>query len=108
MPAGQILVLKEVAPSATVITNLYTTNVSAASTGTVFCMNKGETDDKVSVALVRSGNVISSNSYICFQTTLPFGHSLYLQQLCLGSQDSVRVVSQTGNSTFIFSGQATG
>lgn len=101
-------ILKEVAPGAGNITNLYSTNLSQTSTGTVFCMNRGEMNDKISVALVSNGNVITSNCYICFETLLPYGHSLYLQQLCLNSQDSIKVVSNTGNSTFIFTGQATG
>lgn len=74
------------------------------STGTVFVMNQGDDNDRVSVALVTSGNSLSSGSYICYQSVLHRGHSLYLQQICLGSGDEVSVTSENGTSSFIFTG----
>jgi hypothetical protein len=70
-------------------------------------MNKGQENDRISVALVTNGNIVTSNCYICFESILYYGHSLYLQQLALDSQDYIEVTSQNGTSTFIFSGQAT-
>lgn len=103
-----INILEEEAPSASTPTTLYTVGLTETSKGTVFCMNRGEQNDRISVALVSSGNVVTSNSYICYQSTLHYGHSLYLQQLCLNSGDYIVVTSLNGTSTFIFSGQTTG
>lgn len=100
-------ILRESAPSASTSNVLLVNNIGQTSTGTVFCMNKGSIDDKVSVALITNGNVLTSNCYICFESTLNYGHSLYLQQLGLGSQDSIEVTSANGTTTFIFSGQTT-
>lgn len=100
-------ILRELSPIAGVPDVLLENNVGQATTGTVFCMNRGEENDRVSVALVTNGNVLTSNCYIAFESTLHYGHSLYLQQLGLGSQDSIAVTSANGSTTFIFSGQTT-
>lgn len=102
-----IPILRESAPAPGTANVLLINNVGQTTTGTVFCMNKGEPDDRVSVALITNGNVLTSNCYICFESILHYGHSLYLQQLALDSQDSIEVTSQNGTSTFIFSGQTT-
>lgn len=104
----QVPILRETAPSAGSSNVLLVNNVGQTTTGTVFCMNRGENIDRVSVALITNGNVLTSNCYICFDSLLYYGHSLYLQELGLGSQDSVEVTSQNGTSTFIFTGQTTG
>lgn len=101
-------ILSENAPSAATPTTLHTNAVGQTSNGTVFCMNRGTMDDRISVALVPSGESLGNSHYICFQTVLNYGHSLYLQQLCLNSEDFIVVESANGTSTFIFSGQATG
>ena len=90
-------------PTANVITTLFSTNLITA-TGTVFCMNRGENDDNVSVALVNQGNVAFSNSWICYDTVLNYGHSLYLQQIFVGAGDTLSVRSQNGTTSFTFTG----
>ena len=68
-------------------------------------MNQGIENDLVSVALVTSGNVLADESYIAYRATLHYGHSLYLQQICINSNDSVVVTSENGTTNFIFNGQ---
>lgn len=97
-------ILSEVKPIATGNVTLYTVNVGNTATGTVFCTNQTDADDKISVALVSNGNVLSSNSYICYQTPAYYGLPIYLQQLYLGSQDSIVVSSESGTTAFIFTG----
>ena len=101
-------ILSELKPVAGTETNLYSTDVGQTANGTVFVMNQGSAVDfdRVRVAMVSNGNVISSNSYICFDSALYYGHSLYLQQLYLGSEDSIVVASENGTSSFIFTGQS--
>lgn len=107
-------VLKELKPTAGVASILYQPTLvfslsgppkPETAVGTVFCMNQGLENDLVSVALVTSGNVISSESYIAYRSTLHYGHSLYLQQICINSNDSVVVTSENGTTNFIFNGQ---
>jgi hypothetical protein len=101
-------VLSEVKPTAGVPTVLYVTQQGQTAQGTVFCMNQNPTKygDAISVALVSNGNVLTSNCYICYQSTINYGHSVYLQQICLGSQDNVFVTSQNGTTNFIFTGMS--
>lgn len=101
-------VLKELAPLAGITSTLHTNNVGQTSTGSVFIVNRGTNDDRVSVAMVSNGNVLTNNCFICYQTTVNYGHRLYLQQLALNSQDSIQVISINGTSTFIYNGQTTG
>jgi hypothetical protein len=109
-------VLKEIKPIAGIPSVLYQPTTipsmigppkNETAIGTIFCMNQGTENDTVSVALVTSGNVLSSESYIAYQSTLHYGHSLYLQQICINSNDSVVVTSNNGTSNFIFTGQIT-
>jgi hypothetical protein len=96
-------ILVEKNPNSNVITTLFSTNLITA-TGTVFCMNRGQYDDSVSVAIIPHGNVAVSNSWICYNTVLNYGHSLYLQQIFVGAGDTISVRSQNGTSSFIFTG----
>lgn len=97
-------ILTEIKPSAGGNVTLYTVNIGEAVQGTVFCTNQSSTDDQISVALVSNGNVQTSNSYICYQTTAYYGQPIYLQEIYLGSQDSVNVASINGTSAFTFTG----
>ena len=96
--------LIETKPTADIDTVLYTTGVGETVQGTIFCMNQNETNDKISVALVSNGNVLSDSSYICYETTAYYGQSIYLQQIYIGSLDSIYIKSQNGTSNFIFTG----
>jgi hypothetical protein len=112
MPRSPIL--RELKPSAGVASTLYQPSLvfslseppkPESAIGTVFCMNQGNANDLVSVALVTSGNLLSSESYIAYRATLHYGHSLYLQQICINSNDAVVVTSENGTTNFIFNGQ---
>lgn len=101
---AQIPVLAEVKPDVDVTTLCYSANIGETASGTIFVMNQSAFDDRVSVALVPSGNVVNSNSFICYDSTLHYGHSLYLQELHLGSENSIYVNSRNGTSNFVFTG----
>ncbi len=113
MPSNPLL--KEVKPPANAPTVLYQPTsifsvfgppIPESVTGTVFCMNQGARDDRVSVALVTSGNALTSTSYITYRAVLHYGHSLYLQQICIGTNDAVYVTSENGTTNFILTGQS--
>lgn len=97
-------ILKETKPMAGNLAVLFSSPPGETATGTVFCMNQGTGIDRVSVAVVPSGESIGSNCWIAYQSVLHYGHSLYLQQLCLGSEDSIVVSTVNGTSNFIFTG----
>jgi hypothetical protein len=78
---------------------------SSVSSATVFCVTTNQNNDRVNVALVSKGNVLSSSSYIAYHSTLYFGESIYLQQIALGPLDSVYVASENGSSNFVIVGQ---
>ena len=97
-------ILSEIKPTANANVTLYTVNIGATITGTIFCLNQDEKDDQISVALISNGNVLTANSYICYETVAYRGQSIYLQQIYLNSEDSINVNSKNGYSNFIFTG----
>lgn len=97
-------ILIENLPPPNVDTTLYTTSVNETITGTIFCTNQSETNDKISVALIQSGNTLTDSSYICYETTAYYGQSIYLQQIYIGSLDLISVKSQNGTSNFVLTG----
>jgi len=96
--------LFELKPSANVDSMLLTTNAGQLATGTVFCSNQAEIIDYISVAIVTSGNTLVSSSWIAYQATAYPGLPITLQQLCLGSDDSIYVKSENGTTAFVFTG----
>lgn len=111
----EIPILSELKPAAGVVSVLYSPTdylpplgglLPQTATGTVFAMNQGINDDQVSVALVPNGETLSTKHWICRNSLLAYGHSLYLQQLCLNNNDAVIVNSQNGTTNFIFNGIA--
>lgn len=85
---------------------LYSPNVGNDATGTVFCMNQAEPNDKISIALVSNGSVLTSNCWIAYGTVIHGGHSVYLQEICLGEGDQIWIRSDEGYSSFVFTGRA--
>ena len=70
-------ILVELKPLAASNTTLYTSNIGQNSQGTIFCLNQAELEDMISVALVSNGNVLTSNCYICYETSAYYGQSIY-------------------------------
>mgnify|MGYP003335949559 CR=1 FL=1 len=99
-----IPILHELNPNATVDSTLYKSNVDQTSTGTIFCINRNEDPDEINVALVSNGNVLTDNCYVCYKTLAFYGQSIYLQQIYIGSEDSIIVNSKNGSTTFTFTG----
>jgi hypothetical protein len=97
-------ILVEVKPQASVQTLLYAVGYDNSATGTVFCMNQGTVDDKISIIMLPIGNTVSAKNYIAYQATINAGHSVYLQQLALSIGDRIFVVSSAGLTNFIFTG----
>lgn len=99
-------ILIETKPTAGDHQVLFSGNANVTASGTVFCMNQGTDIDRVNVALVPAGQTLEDNCWIAYQSTLHHGHSLYLQQICLGGQDNIVVSSSNGTTSFIFTGTA--
>jgi hypothetical protein len=97
-------ILYELNPDPGVDSLLFQTNPGQTSTGTIFCINRSVDLDLINIALVKNGNLLNSECYLCYQTLAYFGQSIYLQQIYLGSEDSIVVTSQNGTTTFTFTG----
>lgn len=97
-------VLSEIKPDAGVDFTLYSPEVGATASGTIFCLNQGSNQDRVSVGLIQAGNPTDPTVWIAYRSILDTGHSIYLQQIHLGPEDIILVNSQLGTSNFIFSG----
>lgn len=96
--------LFELKPPASVDSVLLTTNVGIQTRGTVFCSNQAEINDYISVAMVSNANVLANSSWILYQARAYPGLPITLQQICLGSGDSIYVNSQNGTTAFVFTG----
>lgn len=105
---AEINVLSEIKPDAGVDSTLYSPEVGFTASGTIFCLNQGNSQDRISVGLIQAGNPTDPTVWIAYQSILDIGHSIYLQQIHLGAEDIVIVNSQIGNSNFIFSGKKQG
>lgn len=97
-------ILIENLPSPDIDITLYTTGVNETIQGTIFCTNQSEINDKISVALIPNGNTLTASNYICYETTAYYGQPIYLQQIYIGSLDSISVKSQNGTSNFVLTG----
>ena len=97
-------ILSEIKPDAGVDFTLYSPEAGTTASGTVFCLNQGPTQDRISVGLIQAGNPTDPTVWISYRSILDTGHSIYLQQIHLGPEDIILVNSQLGTSNFIFSG----
>lgn len=96
----------EIKPPAGVDTILWQNDANTyISTSTIFCLTQSIDNDRIRVGLVKNGTVLSSNSYIAFDSTVYHGINIYLQQIALGPLDSIYVRSENGSSNFIFTAQ---
>ena len=97
-------ILEEIKPTAGVDFTLYSTPALSSSSGTIFCLNQGSSNDKISIGLIQAGNPTDPTVWVAYQTTIYPGHNIYLQQIHLGSDDIIIVNSQTGTTNFVFTG----
>lgn len=96
--------LFELKPAADTDSLLLTTAVGQLATGTVWCSNQAELLDFIGVAIVPNGDTLSAKSWILFETKAFSGLPITLQQICLGSGDSIYVKSLNGTTAFVFTG----
>jgi hypothetical protein len=89
-------------PDAGTDTLLYT---SAGNVVANMRMANQSGQDQISVALVPSGNTLSAENYIAYDTVVATNYMCYLQVLCFGAGDEVWIRSQNGTSSFTLTGQ---
>lgn len=102
-------------PTANVAVNLYTVPVDSQAKGTIYIsQQQGIHDtDYVSVQLIpstlKNGSPVSSpypesNTFIMSNTMFYGQVSIYLQQICLNTGDSIKVKSNRGYCAFTYIG----
>lgn len=97
-------ILAELLPNSNVTSSIYSTNVGKVQYGSMMCVNHGPNIDQVSVAMVPNANILTSNSWICFESNVHVGHSVALQGLFFSTNDSLMVRSKAGTTNFVFTG----
>lgn len=97
-------ILSEIKPDSGVDFTLYSPESGSTASGTIFCLNQGSAQDRISIGLIQAGNPTDPSVWIAYQSILDIGHSIYLQKIHLGPEDIIIVYSQNGTSNFIFSG----
>jgi hypothetical protein len=86
---------------------LYSVPTGSTATGTLYIANQ-EYDDRVWVQLVKVGSVLPSSdpdTYVLYSTPYRGRVPIYLQQIYIGSGDSIQVMTQSGHCSFVFTGE---
>ena len=96
-------ILGQVKPAATTATTLYTTPAATEAQGTLVCCNQATSDDKVRIALVKSGETLAAKHYVCFDTVVP-ANGVMEKSFDLGAGDMISVYSTGGNISFTATG----
>jgi len=73
--------------------------------GNLFFVNTGNITDTISVALTLVNQQPDDTSYILYNTPVTPNHTVVIQDICLGNQERLYVYSQTGNTSFTYTGQ---
>ena len=100
--ADTLKVLGQVAPAATILTDLYTapagTQVVVSS---IIICNRGSADAAVRVAVAVDGATDAPEQYLFHDVIVPAHDTLAAQiGITLGAQDVIRVQSDTGEVSF--------
>lgn len=90
-------------PAAATPTELFQVTAATEAQGTLTCCNQSSADEKVRVALVKSGEALAAKHYICYDTTVP-ANGLLDKTFDLGAGDSINVYSTGGNVSFTATG----
>ncbi len=86
---------------------LYTVPAGSTATGTLYVANQADFD-RVWVQMIRSGSTLPSldpSTYLLYSTPHPGRVPIYLQQLYLGQGDSLQIMAQDGQCSFVFTGE---
>jgi hypothetical protein len=92
-------IMGQAKPAATTDTVLYTVSANTEAQGTLTSCNQAATDDKVRVALVKSGEVLAAKHYVLYDATVPANGALD-KSFELGAGDELHVYSTAGNVSF--------
>lgn len=100
--ADTMRVLGQVAPSANVLTELYTVPVGVETlVSAVIICNRGSADAAVRVAVAVDGATDAPEQYLFHDVIVPAHDTLAAQiGITLGAQDVIRVQSDTGEVSF--------
>ena len=93
-------ILGQSKPAATTNTTLYTVPASTQANVNVFVSNQAAGDDKVRVAVTKSGNALATSNYLVYDTIIPPNSSLNLTGIALATGDFVTVYCTGGNCSF--------
>ena len=98
-------VLGQLAPSATTLTDLYTTpaNTSVVSSALYVC-NRAAAVDSFRVAIRPAGAVISNEHYICYGVPINPNDTIIINGITLATTDVVTVYAGTANLSFSLCG----
>jgi outer membrane protein assembly factor BamB len=86
---------------------LYTVPPGSTATGTLYVANQGN-GDRIWVQMVKTGSALPSSdpqTYVLYSTPLYSMVPIYLQQLYLGQGDSLQVMTESGQCSFVFTGE---
>jgi outer membrane protein assembly factor BamB len=86
---------------------LYTVPAGSTATGTLYIANQSN-GDRVWVQMIPAASTLPSSdprTYLLYSTPHPGRVPIYLQQLYLGQGDSIQVIAQEGNCSFVLTGE---
>jgi hypothetical protein len=97
-------VLGQSAPSAAVLTDMYTTPALKHTTGRIIVVNRGILQTQLRIALSPNGDAIADEHYVAYNVTIDGGATGSTIGIILGDGDVVRVWGGTSDLSFTLTG----
>lgn len=96
-------IMGQAKPAATTDTALYTVPALTEAQGTLSCCNQSTAEDKVRIALVKSGEALAAKHYVAYDAAVP-ANGILEKSFDLGAGDVLRVYCTSGNVSFTATG----
>ena len=93
-------ILGQVKPAAITNTILYTVPASTQADANIFAANQGAGEDKVRIAVTKSGSILAPTNYLIYDTVIAGNSTLNLTGLALAAGDFITVYSENGTTSF--------
>jgi hypothetical protein len=83
---------------------LLTNDTDWGWTGSEWDFDWGFKTDLIRVAVIKNGSILGPESYLMYDTILPWGHTTIIQEISITAGDSIAVYSLNGTTSFTLSG----
>lgn len=93
-------ILGQSKPAAATPTTLYTVPGATQANVNVFISNQAAGEDKIRVAVTKSGASLNVKDYLAYDTIIPANGSLNITGIALAAADFITIYCTSGNCSF--------